>query len=77
MHEDIGALIPRDEAKTLGVVKPFYRTSFFQCETSFLDAAKIYPPKKQGAQQSGKKISGGKLSNPSDHCPGLVARLSV
>jgi hypothetical protein len=62
MHEDIGAVIPADEAKTFGIIKPFYRTSFFHYETSFFDTAKIYPPKKQGAQQSGKKKSAGRLS---------------
>jgi hypothetical protein len=38
---------------------------------------KIFPPKKQGAQQSGKKKIGGELASPSDSCPGLVALISV
>jgi hypothetical protein len=50
MHEDIGAFFPGDEAKPLGVVKPFYRTSFLHCETSCRYCNDI-PPKKQGAQQ--------------------------
>jgi hypothetical protein len=62
MHEDIGAVIPGDEAKALGIIKPFYRTSFFHYETSSFDTAKIYPPKKQGAQQSGKKNRPGDLA---------------
>jgi hypothetical protein len=61
MHEDIGAFFPGDEAKTLGVVKPFYRTSFLHCETSCRYCNNI-PPKKQGAQQSGKKNRPGDLA---------------
>jgi hypothetical protein len=76
MHEDIGTVIPGDKAKTLGVIKPFYRASFLHGETSFLDTAKIYPPKKQGAQQSGKKKIGRELAPLSDFYPGLVALIS-
>ena len=50
-------------------------TSFLPSETAFLRLQ--IPAKKQGAQQSGKKNRPGRLSNPSDHGPGLVARLSV
>jgi hypothetical protein len=36
MYEDIGAVVPGDKAKSLGIIKPFYRTSFLHDETSFL-----------------------------------------
>jgi hypothetical protein len=39
------------------------------------NTAKIFPPKKQGAQQSDKKI-GRELAPPSDYYPGLVALFS-
>jgi hypothetical protein len=56
MHEDIGTFFPGDEAKTLGVVKPFYRTSFLHCETSFFDTAKISRQKSRAHSSQAKKI---------------------
>jgi hypothetical protein len=40
------------------------------------NTAKIFLPKKQGAQQSGKKKSARELAPPSDSYPGLVALIS-
>jgi hypothetical protein len=34
MHEDIGAVIPRDEAIAFGIVKPFYSARFLHGATS-------------------------------------------
>jgi len=39
------------------------------------EATEEAPPKKQGAQQSGKKKISGELAPPSDSYPGLVALL--
>jgi hypothetical protein len=39
------------------------------------DTAMIFPPKKQAAQQSGKKKIGREIAPPSDSCPGLAALL--
>ena len=58
MHEYIRPVFPGDKAEPFGIIKPFYRTSFLHFETSKKNYNDI-PPKKQGAQQSGKKKSAG------------------
>jgi hypothetical protein len=47
MHKHIRTVFPADEAKALGVIKPFYRTSFLHCETSSRYCQNI-PAKKAG-----------------------------
>jgi hypothetical protein len=72
MHEDIGAAIPGDKAKALGIIKPFYRTSFLHGKTSFLMLQRYTRQKSRAHSSQAKKI-GEELASLSDSYPGLVA----
>jgi hypothetical protein len=76
MHKHIRTAFPRDEAKALGIVEPFYRASFLHGETSYKYCNNI-PAKKAGRTAVRQKKIGGKIASPSDSCPGLAALLSV
>jgi len=56
MHEDIGAVIPADEAKTFGIIKPFYRTSFFHYEPLSLILQRYTRQKSRAHSSQAKKI---------------------
>jgi hypothetical protein len=56
MYKHIRTAFPSDEAKTLGVVKPFYRTSFLHCETSSLMLQRYSRQKSEARSSQAKKI---------------------
>jgi hypothetical protein len=62
MHEHIRTAFPSDKAKTLGVVKPFYRTSFLHDETSSSMLQRYTSQKSRAHSSQAKKIGLGDLA---------------
>jgi hypothetical protein len=58
MHKHIRTALPGDKAKALGVIEPFYRTSFLHGETSYRYCKDI-PAKKAGRTAVRQKKIGG------------------
>ena len=72
MHEDIGAVVPGDEAITLGIVKPFYFAGFLHGATSILVLLLRFPAQKAGSATVRHKKIGGDLTTPVRLATGMI-----
>jgi hypothetical protein len=72
MYEDIGAVVPGDEAITLGIVKPFYFAGFLHGATSILVLLIMFPAQKAGSAAVRHKKIGGDLTTPVRLATGMI-----